>query len=271
MAGASGIRSSSRLALCAAKALFSCGVAVEAFGGSLSDDRPLLQAAYDGDLKVVRRQLAAGADVNASNSKGHTALMCAASRGHDDTVDLLLATRGIDAFRQDAYGLTALSHAARHNRLASASSLLAYEKGYNKPLGSDKKRYFYKLVDRDNRSPLAYAVEEGYFEMARLLVKGGFPVDLAGYGGQSSLALAATHGDIQTVDTLLALGANANLKNAKGVTPLMQAAAANRLEAAGVLLNRGAKADLTDNLGRDALIYAAWGGFPLMISRGRSK
>jgi hypothetical protein len=59
--------------------------------------RPLHQAALAGDLDALNRalRLTLAEDVNAPDSRGITALMCAAVRGHEDIVQTLL-THGAD-------------------------------------------------------------------------------------------------------------------------------------------------------------------------------
>jgi ankyrin repeat protein len=46
----------------------------------------LMRAASDGDVQAVRSLLAAGADVNATNQGGQTALMLAALMGNGELV-----------------------------------------------------------------------------------------------------------------------------------------------------------------------------------------
>ncbi len=53
-------------------------------------DMPLHHAARNGDLDIVRQLIAAGADVNATNARGHTVLYCAGGHGHAAVVQLAL-------------------------------------------------------------------------------------------------------------------------------------------------------------------------------------
>ncbi|MFX0200286.1 MAG: ankyrin repeat domain-containing protein, partial [Candidatus Hodarchaeota archaeon] len=72
---------------------------------------PLMEAASKGDTEKVHALLAKGADVNAKDNDGLTALMRAALQGHTDTVHALLA-KGADVNAKDNDGLTALMRAA---------------------------------------------------------------------------------------------------------------------------------------------------------------
>jgi uncharacterized protein len=63
-------------------------------------------AAFEGNLPLVRRLLEQGADVNARDRDGDTALMFAAFKGHTAIVGLLLAY-GADAQARAKNGWTA--------------------------------------------------------------------------------------------------------------------------------------------------------------------
>jgi ankyrin repeat protein len=64
----------------------------------------LIEAAEKGDTEKVKALLAQGADVNAKNKRGSTALMLARDRGHSDTVRALVA-KGGDVDAKDNNGL----------------------------------------------------------------------------------------------------------------------------------------------------------------------
>ena len=53
-------------------------------------DQPIHHAARNGDTEIVRLLISFGADVNATNSRGHTVLYCAGGHGHLGTLQLLL-------------------------------------------------------------------------------------------------------------------------------------------------------------------------------------
>jgi ankyrin repeat protein len=64
-------------------------------------------AVRNGDVDAVRELIRAGADVDARDRYGQTALMLAAQRGHHEIVELLVA-RGAALDVTAKYGLTAL-------------------------------------------------------------------------------------------------------------------------------------------------------------------
>ncbi len=69
----------------------------------------LLDACFNGDLKTVNEEILAGADVNAVDFFGKTALMLAVDNGNRQIVELLLNHPGIDVHKHDVYKSTALS------------------------------------------------------------------------------------------------------------------------------------------------------------------
>jgi len=80
----------------------------------------LTTAAYYGDPDVMRALIAGGADVNASGESGWTALMNAAEAGHLKAVKLLL-DHGADQSARNDRGRTALSIAiGKHHRAVVA-------------------------------------------------------------------------------------------------------------------------------------------------------
>jgi len=59
-------------------------------GNDSKQPNNLITVAYQGDVKTAITQLAEGADVNARDCDGDTALVLAAERGHIDLVKVLL-------------------------------------------------------------------------------------------------------------------------------------------------------------------------------------
>jgi outer membrane protein assembly factor BamB len=87
-------------------------VAKPAEAAKNTPDHRLLEAAYQGDLDAAKKALDSGANVNAADEYGNTALMLAAeaSPGSNDRVVKLLLEKGADADARDPSGLTAWEH-----------------------------------------------------------------------------------------------------------------------------------------------------------------
>ncbi len=85
------------------------------FDGRRGADANLIEAAKTGYLPIVKAFLAKGADPNAADRDGGTALIWAAARGKADVVACLLAA-GADMSAADTGGLTALGLAVRKKR-----------------------------------------------------------------------------------------------------------------------------------------------------------
>jgi ankyrin repeat protein len=52
---------------------------------------PLIVAAFEGNKEVIEQLLAKGADIDAKDNEGNTALSLASARGHTAVVELLKA------------------------------------------------------------------------------------------------------------------------------------------------------------------------------------
>ncbi|WP_029005729.1 ankyrin repeat domain-containing protein [Azorhizobium doebereinerae] len=85
---------------------------------------PLMTAAHVGDVEAVCQLLAAGADMNARNADGNTALWLACVGRHLEVIDLLVAA-GTDIDNQNDNGATALMYAASAGLAGVVARLLA--------------------------------------------------------------------------------------------------------------------------------------------------
>ena len=87
-------------------------------------DRNLIEAVKKGYAPIVQAFLAKGANVNAADSAGGTALIWAVARGRAETVRLLLEN-GASVNARDGDGMTALALAKRKDAQEIAEALLA--------------------------------------------------------------------------------------------------------------------------------------------------
>ena len=85
-------------------------------------DTALHGAAQSGNVEIARILLDKGANLNAKNRQGGTPLMWAAVYGHEDAAELLLS-RGADSSLKDNDGVTAAEWAVRNKRENVASLL----------------------------------------------------------------------------------------------------------------------------------------------------
>jgi len=116
----------------------------------------LMLAAFNGHVPVMRRLLAAGADISRCDTAGRTALMFAATGDDPEAVSLLLE-KGADVNRCDrGEGWTALMWAAAEGRNEIVKVLLLA--GAN-PAATDK----------DGDTARVFALQNGHGGTAKLL------------------------------------------------------------------------------------------------------
>ena len=111
----------------------------------------LIEVAENNDITEIQRLIAAGADVNATDNSGMTALMFAAK---EDTAKVLLEA-GADVNAKDNDGKTALMFAATNNSSDVAWLLLA--------AGADA-----NAKDNDGSTALMFATEQEAIDIAEL-------------------------------------------------------------------------------------------------------
>ncbi len=123
-------------------------------------NRQLLDAARRGDCRSIERLLQwAGADVNARDSFGDTALMLAISDRHMEAAMLLLA-RGADVHARNGKDVTPLHSAVNAGDALVVRTLVARGADVN-------------ARDFENSTPLENARERKETEIERILLRAG--------------------------------------------------------------------------------------------------
>jgi ankyrin repeat protein len=129
----------------------------------------LIDAAEDGDNRLVQELLDSGADINFRDRNGNTALMMASAWGYTKMGRLLLE-KGADYNNRDIDGSTPLMIAAYERDTEMVQLLL--------DKGADP-----NIRDNDGSTPLMIAAYEGNTEMVQLLLdKGADPTIMDYYG-----------------------------------------------------------------------------------------
>ena len=174
--------------------VFSIKVAPTAEGDAAPLNPPvLLTAARMGQTETIVLLLDRGANIEAENDIGWTALMLAALNGNTETVRLLL-DKGADIEAKDNKGRTALMLAVRMGRIEIVTLLL--DRGAN-----------IEAKDNKGRTALIFAALSGKTEIAMLLLKRGADIEAKDNKGRTALRWAARMRETKTVDLLRERGA----------------------------------------------------------------
>ncbi|XP_061077653.1 glutaminase liver isoform, mitochondrial isoform X2 [Conger conger] len=86
----------------------------------------VLLAAYRGDVQSLRRYFLSGADLNAVDYDGRSALHVAASEGHAEVIKFLIENAGANPLANDRWGNSALQEAERSNHVQTVQLLQKY-------------------------------------------------------------------------------------------------------------------------------------------------
>jgi hypothetical protein len=192
----------------------------------------LVDAAKEGDTKIVRELLATGADVNHTKEgdEGRTALYKAAWKGHLEAVQALIdAGADVDKGGTTDWA-TPLLMAVENNHTQVAQALI--------DAGADVD----KGTTTNERTPLLVAAQNNHIQVAQALIDAGADVDKGGTTtGCTPLTNAAYNGHLEIVKALV--GANADVNKADNYrgTPLRNATMREHRSVAAYLKSVGAK------------------------------
>ncbi|KDO18700.1 TKL protein kinase [Saprolegnia parasitica CBS 223.65] len=175
-------------------------------------DTPLIRAARDNYLEVVRLLLAANADVNATNYDGATALHVAAANGYEAIAQLLLAKTASLSIYSDHRGNLPLHLAAANGHLTIVDRLL-----------KDSTLSGLNCTNNEGWSPLTVAVQSGHAPVVSRLLQSGASLDFTASNGWTLLHEAAATGNLKVIQALLSTQLNIFAKTTAGETPLMTA------------------------------------------------
>jgi len=145
-------------------------------------DQQLLVAAEEGNSERIVELLDAGANIEATNILGWTALHIAASKGHEICVEMLLS-HGANIETTNDYGNTALHFAAFNGHIACVEMLLSHGASI-------------EATNNNGDTALHLAAFKGHEICVELLLSYGANVDAITNAGDTALRLAARHKEI---------------------------------------------------------------------------
>ncbi len=168
----------------------------------------IVAAAYDGVMESATLMIKKGADVNAMDEGGMTALEQAAGANHTELARLLL-DKGAKVNAVDGGGFTALHSAAGNGNAAMVKLLLERGAAVNATSGEHAEPVKNGFVAVGRVTPLQWAAQIASYESVELLVKAGADVNAKDIREATPLVFAVTNdqADPRIVQLLLSKGA----------------------------------------------------------------
>jgi len=218
---------------------------------NIGNGAPLVVAAINGRIEVVKELLKAKADINKQCIEcwNMSALMGAAAYDQPDMVQLLLDKRAEVNLQGNEY-YTALNYAAH-----GSGSLEIVQKLIK--AGADP-----NIKTQYGDNALTLAIDAENFHLVEPLLKAGADPNVESHNGFIALIQASAKGNVEAVKLLLEYGADVNkqTKN-KRDNALILAADNNHLDVIKVLLEAGADPNIKNDTGKDAEGYARQRGY----------
>lgn len=181
----------------------------------------LLIACENQQIDVIRLLISRGADVNAKDVEGVSAIQKAAERGYLDVIQLLVQNNAL----LDQRRLVEVEYGSVDSGMVGyipcnrTELMLAAEKGFTDIVrylfdnGSDIKAVTYDKRYGNGLCAFHYAAIEGHIEALKLLHTKKFPVDYKDSLGRTALYLACWRGHIPVVKFLIENGAQLTSKS----------------------------------------------------------
>jgi TonB family protein len=213
----------------------------------------LFKAARQGSSEAIQIALSAGADINAENILGETALFAAIDECRTESVRLLI-NKGARLDYLTKLNYTPLMKAASEGCVEIVRLLL------------DAKVDVNRAEPRHKYNPLLKAVMFNRPEIVELLIARGAKIEVTDKFGNTALMLASRSGYIDIVEFLIEKGAKVNTKSLIGHTALLYALEFGQPEIAEMLIDAGADVKSVDIYNNSTLILAASRGYSDIVA-----
>ena len=208
-----------------------------------SGSTALMHAAGRGSVAAMSALITAGADVNARNRRGATALTWALS---DPAKVRVLIERGAAVDVRTAEGRVPLHIAAQQPAVPEVLELLLARGGNP------------NVTDTAGLTPVHIAATTGSEGTLRALIAAGGNVNAVSGNGSTPLILAAGSGANGAVRLLLESGADASKVTKRNLSALASASYWGDVATMEALIEKGAPVQLADHDGFTPLTYAAY-------------
>lgn len=208
---------------------------------------PLIHAVHKGDKDFVKSLILAGADLNAWDVDGYTALMYAAREGNKEIVDVLLSAQANLNVKNDTdTGLTALMYAIDNGHQDIVEAFITEQADLS-------------IQDQQGYTALIHAINSNH-SMISLLAKDRASLELKNYSGNTPLMFAVKEMDLEAVEDLLRAQANPNTYDREDTTPLIWALEHDQEKIALSLIQAQAVINMRHKNGCTPLMIAAQRG-----------
>lgn len=268
------------------------------------EQKRLVDAAKDGMLDEINAIFASGFDIDCRLKYGSSALIIAASRGHDSVVKTLLYA-GARVNRRNHFGITALLEACDRGHLtvietlleADADVNLAHNNGTTPLLAATMRRdvkaiklLLEKKADPDAVNNAGWSPKGWAKSEANPILLEAFGISKEPQAEEASreeapvedtsgrissfpvkaalwtrLMKAASSGDVESVRRLVDEGVEINIQSPNGTTALIAAVKNGHSHVAFELVEVGADLSLCDKDGLTALSWAAKRGDAMVV------
>lgn len=202
---------------------------------------PLIMAVWAESSRAAAALVAAGANVNATDKDGDTALIFASTEGCDSIVKMLLQNGARAAAGKSKYGFgyanSALDAAAEEGNIGTARLILSAQKDVS-------------IRNKEVTMALWTAAMLGHPKMMDFLILNGADVNFRSTDGKTVLQYNAGTGNgddaLAVIKVLLNHGADVNARDKNGGTALHESALNPRPGAVEYLLKHGANPNTLD-------------------------